>query len=140
MFCVQSNRMRARNSSFVHSFSRASVFQRKVCRRCIFRTGEDVICFDMGLLPYCTKCTSAPIMQCSCRYTRCCVVAPVWARKILHVSLIYCVISQQHLCGCGAARSLHLAALCNETTRNTVVLQDGEQCLFIQRKHVNVKQ
>jgi hypothetical protein len=67
------------------------------------------------------------------------VEAPVLARKILHVSLLYCVISQQHLCGCSAARSLHLAALCNETTTNTVVLQDGEQCLFIQRKQVNVK-
>jgi hypothetical protein len=140
MFCVQSNRMRERNSSFVHSFSRSSVFQRKLCRRCIFRNGEDVIRFDMGLLPYCTTCTSVPITQCSCRYMRSCVAAPVLARKILNVSLIYCVIRQQHLCGCGAARSLHLPALRNETTTNTVVLQDGEQCLFIQRKQVNVKQ
>jgi hypothetical protein len=100
VFCVQSNRMKARNSSLVHSFSRASVFQRKLCRSCISRTGEDLMCLDMGLLPYCTTYTSVPITQCSFRYKRCCIVAPFWARKILHVSLIYSVISQQHLCGC----------------------------------------
>lgn len=53
--------MKARNSSLVHSFSRATVFQRKLCRRCISRTDEDVIYLDMGLLPYCTTCTSVPI-------------------------------------------------------------------------------
>ena len=30
------------------------------------------------------------------------------------------------VCVCGAARSLHLTAFCNETTTNTVVLLDGE--------------
>jgi len=97
VFCVRSNPMKARNSSLVHSFSIASVFQNNLCRRCISRTGEDVIHLDMGLLPYCTTCTSVPITQCSCRFMRCCVVARFWARKILHVSLIYRVIRQQHL-------------------------------------------
>jgi hypothetical protein len=74
----------------------------------------------------------------------CCVVARFWGRKILHVSLIYRVIRQQPLrvcvcvCVCARARaapagSLHLAALCNETTI-TVVLLDGEQCLFSENK------
>jgi hypothetical protein len=62
VFCVRSNPMKSRNSSLVHSFSRASVFRRNLCRRCISRTGEDVIYLDMGLLPYCTTCTSVSII------------------------------------------------------------------------------
>jgi len=87
--------MKAHNSSLVHCFSRASVLKRNLCRRRISRTGEDVVCLDKGLLPYRNTRTSVPITQCSRRYMRCCVVVPVWARKILRVSLFYRVISQQ---------------------------------------------
>jgi hypothetical protein len=51
---------------------------------------------DMGLIPYCTMCTSVPIAQCSRRYLRCCVVAPVgiltlhFCVAILHVRDLCC--------------------------------------------------
>jgi len=49
------------------------------------------------------------------------------------VCVCVCVCACVRVRVCGAAGSLHLAALCNETTI-TVVLLNGEQCLFSENK------